>query len=84
MAVKSVFVLTMCALGIQAAFGDTREEQDARPAIVPRPVEMAVNPGEFTPTLHKTQLVAGGSLEISRRIAVVCGPATGVGKPHVA
>ncbi|HUU98448.1 MAG TPA: family 20 glycosylhydrolase [Phycisphaerae bacterium] len=47
MAIKSVFVLTMCALGIQAAFGDTRGEQDARPAIVPRPVEMEVNPGDF-------------------------------------
>ena len=39
---------------------------------------------ELTPTLHKTQLVAGGSLEISRRIAVVCGPSMGVGRSHVA
>jgi len=37
----------MCALGFQTAFGNTRQEQDARPAIIPRPVEMAVNPGDF-------------------------------------
>jgi hypothetical protein len=36
-----------------------------------------------TPTLHKTEVVAGGGAGISRRISVVCGRATGVGESHV-
>jgi hypothetical protein len=63
-------------------WGDDQEQGDAWDSDADPP-DAPSKLRTVTPTLHKTEVVAGGGAGISRRISVVCGRATGVGESHV-
>ncbi len=72
MAVKSVFVLTMCAIGLQTASAGSAQDQNARPAIIPRPAEIEVRPGvlQLTETTSVVVLDNGpGTREVAEYFA---------------